>query len=877
MTHDPIASELFPWGLSKGFLRIFIPLAALLVVIMGSHYFAEYRTARITREASETLNVDLARRMIGADIAGVVADLGFLAGHIEARGLLEIPAAQHKAPIATEFKAFLRNKQLYDQARFIDKAGMETVRVNHSGGRVRAVSDSELQDKSKRYYFSESLRTGRGQIYISPLDLNVEGGQVERPLKPMIRFAMPVFDSAGQKQGVVFLNYFGQRLIRHFKRAAANIADHVELVNADGFWLSSPREEDQWGFMFHNDRTFGRRHPEAWKQILNTESGQFLNSGGLFTFTTIHPVLEARVAHNPDAGLPAADNGDPYQWKVIAHVSPAVLQSTPLVFLRRNLLLYATMLTLLAIASIFLARSQLRHRQLAAEREYERRFRRTLENVQLAAVTLDMNGKIAFCNDFLLRLTGWQHEQVYGHDWFETFIPPERRATSREQLLSPERGGAYAASHRDEILTRGGKRLVISWNRTLSLSSEGTATGITCIGEDVTDQERAERELRQLSRAVEQSPSTVMITSRDGIIEYVNPKFARLTGYMPEEVIGKNPNMLKSENTSADEYRELWETISAGGEWRGEFQNRKKNGELYWETASISAVRAADGEITHFVAVKEDITERKRLEQEVEARNQQLLRSRALAAMGQAASMIAHDLRNPLSSIKMTLQMLGRKPAGEWGGDEHELHQIALERVRYMEDILADLLTYSRPDALKPEWIAIDKLMETAISLAQKRIDEYGVEVVTHFRPGLPTLHGDSTKLRQVFSNLIINAAQATEGIARGQAQVSIHTRLELAPAGSRIQVDICDNGRGIDPGLQEQLFDPFFTTRASGTGLGLAIVKRILDQHGGDIVLRSGEMKGTCAVVTLPTGPVNELMVSDTETAPVAELGEQL
>ncbi len=876
MTHDPIASELFPWGLSRGFLRIFIPLAGLLAVVMGAHYFSEYRSARITREASETLNVDLARRMIGTDIAGVVADLGFLASHIEARGLLEVPAARRKGPIATEFKVFLRKKKLYDQARFIDQAGMEMVRVNYNGGRVRALSDSELQDKSRRYYFSEALSTERGQIYISPLDLNVEEGQVERPLKPVMRFAMPVFDRSGRKQGVVFLNYFGQQLIRHFKRAAANIADHVELVNSDGFWLSSPREEDLWGFMFRNEQTFGRRHPEAWKQIVNTESGQFMSAGSLFTYTTIHPLQAARVARNMDAAVDV-DSSEHYRWKVVAHISPSVLQATPLIFLQRNLLLYITMFTLLAIASVFLARSQIRHRQMAAEREYERRFRRTLENVQLAAVTLDMNGKIAFCNEFLLRLTGWGHEQVYGHDWFETFIPPERRAASREQLLNPERGGRYAASYRDEILSREGKALTISWNRTLSLNSAGVAIGITCIGEDVTDQERAEQELRQLSRAVEQSPSTVMITSRDGIIEYVNPKFASLTGYLPEEVMGKNPNMLKSENTSADEYRELWDTISAGGEWRGEFQNRKKNGELYWETASISAVRDADGEITHFVAVKEDITERKRLEQEVEAHNRQLARSQALAAMGQAASMIAHDLRNPLSSIKMTLQMLGRKPAGKWGGDEQELHQIALERVRYMEDILADLLTYSRPDALKPEWIAIDKLMETAISLSQKRIDEYGVEVVTHFRPGLPTLHGDSTKLRQVFSNLIINAAQATEGVEQGRAEISIHTRLELTPAGSRIQVDICDNGRGIDAELQEQLFDPFFTTRASGTGLGLAIVKRILDQHGGDIVLRSGELRGTCAVVTLPTGPINGLTVTDTNRTPVTELSEPL
>lgn len=132
----------------------------------------------------------------------------------------------------------------------------------------------------------------------------------------------------------------------------------------------------------------------------------------------------------------------------------------------------------------------------------------------------------------------------------------------------------------------------------------------------IAEHTKAEDELRKLSRAIEQSPSTVMITNIKGNIEYVNPKFTQLTGYSQEEVIGKNPRILKPKNIPSEEYRELWETITAGKEWRGEFCNSKKNGELYWEYASISPVRNHEGAITHFVAVKEDITERKRAEEE---------------------------------------------------------------------------------------------------------------------------------------------------------------------------------------------------------------------------------------------------------------------
>lgn len=133
---------------------------------------------------------------------------------------------------------------------------------------------------------------------------------------------------------------------------------------------------------------------------------------------------------------------------------------------------------------------------------------------------------------------------------------------------------------------------------------------------EIIERKRAEEELRKLYRAIEQSSSTVVITNSRGIIEYVNPKFAQLTGYHPEEVIGKNPRILKPDNVSSEEFRQMWETITAGREWRGEFCNRKKNGELYWEFASISAVRNSQDAITHFVAVKEDITERKRAEEE---------------------------------------------------------------------------------------------------------------------------------------------------------------------------------------------------------------------------------------------------------------------
>jgi PAS domain S-box-containing protein len=360
--------------------------------------------------------------------------------------------------------------------------------------------------------------------------------------------------------------------------------------------------------------------------------------------------------------------------------------------------------------------------------------------------------------------------------------------------------------------------------------------------------------VKKLSHAVEQSPSTVLLTDRYGLIEYVNPKFSEVTGYEYDEVIGKKTNILKSGETPAEVYEQLWKTVLSGDEWRGEFHNRRKNGELYWESASISALRDAAGEITNFVAVKEDITERKRLEHEVEERNRELARTQSLAAMGRMASMIAHDLRNPLSSVKMGMQILGKQVSNE----NKELAEIGLDQIRYMEEILTDMLTYAKPSAINNNPVDIRQLLDTTLGGLQRRIDEAGAEITTDYATQLPILSGDANKLRQLFSNLIVNALQSTEG-QEAQAAISITA---VNTSEGVIRITVCDNGIGLDNVEAEKLFEPFYTTRAKGTGLGLAIVQQIVEQHNGAISLSPRKQGGACAKVVLPADPPQQVAI---------------
>jgi PAS domain S-box-containing protein len=241
----------------------------------------------------------------------------------------------------------------------------------------------------------------------------------------------------------------------------------------------------------------------------------------------------------------------------------------------------------------------------------EEHYRDLFENATDIIYTLDLEGHFTSLNKTGERVLGITRKQIRSKPLWEV-AAPENRDLARRMIERNLEGAAVMAFELD-VLTGNGKRLSLDINSRL-IHVSGKPAVVQGIARDITQRKRAEDQLRKLSRAVEQSPASVVITNLSGNIEYVNPKFLRLTGFTMEEALGKNPRILKSGELRAEVYEQLWQTITSGGEWRGEFHNKKKNGELYWESAVISPIRNADGVITHFVAVKEDITERKRAE-----------------------------------------------------------------------------------------------------------------------------------------------------------------------------------------------------------------------------------------------------------------------
>ncbi len=386
---------------------------------------------------------------------------------------------------------------------------------------------------------------------------------------------------------------------------------------------------------------------------------------------------------------------------------------------------------------------------------------------------------------------------------------------------------------------------------------------------DISERKEAEEHLRKLSLAVEQSPATVVITDTAGKIEYVNSQFTATTGYSAEEAFGQNPSILSSGQQPKEFYRKMWETITSGETWQGEFCNRKKNGEIYWESAIISPIIADDGRVTHFVAVKEDITtrkateaERERLVEELENKNQDLQ---------QILHISSHDLRSPLVSIKgfssildKAMGKLGSLITGKNGKSPAEVSQelnpilskeipAALDHILAstdkMESLLSGLLRLSR---LGQAGMNITKLdMNELLAGITKSIEFLIKKAQVQLEIGeLPPSRGDAILIGQVFSNLLGNAVKYLNKERQGVIRISG----EKLP-GSTVYV-VEDNGIGIEPDYQQKVFDLYQRINPSvgnGEGLGLTITRKILDRHHGRIWLESQPGKGSKFFVELP------------------------
>jgi PAS domain S-box-containing protein len=367
-------------------------------------------------------------------------------------------------------------------------------------------------------------------------------------------------------------------------------------------------------------------------------------------------------------------------------------------------------------------------------------------------------------------------------------------------------------------------------------------------------QERTSQ-LTKLTRAVEESPLSVVITDKTGRLEYVNPKFTEVTGYSYEEVLNQNPRILKSGVHPPEYYESMWKTITSGREWHNEICNKKKNGELYWESSSIAPIKNEEGEITHFVAVKEDITEKKRIAEELHKAKEAA--EKASRAKGTFLTNMSHEIRTPMNAILGFSQLLMRDQSLN---DTQKQHLNAINRSgEHLLALIEDILEMSKIEAgrttLNPATFDLHSMLDDIAMMFKVRTDEKMIRFVLEKSEGLPRfVVADSKKLRQVLINLLGNAVKFTEngGITlRGSF-------LRSQDAGLRFLCEVEDTGPGISAEEAGNLFKYFEQTQSgrragTGTGLGLAISREFVRLMGGDITLQSEVGKGSVFRFDIP------------------------
>ncbi len=356
----------------KRFLGMLVGMVVLLAIVSVGVFYAEYNNKKLILLVHEKDHIGTAISSISSDFTAIASDLRVFSQSRGLMGYLEEASMDELVDVAGEFQVLAAEKGSYDQVRFLDSGGMERVRINYNAGHPEIVAEENLQFKGDRYYFSKSYEVERGDIYVSPFDLNVEHGEIEQPLKPMIRFGMPVFDNAGLKRGVILFNYCGKKLIDNFMTVSIDMIGIPMLVNSDGYWMKGLNPEEEWGFMLPEKREtiFGKLFPEAWESINSNRSGQFFTSQGLFTFTTVYP-LEAVMSRSvmstspKDPDLLSAKAGS-YHWKLVSWVDNGMIHAQLYAFLGRLIYLDLFIILLLGVASWYYATTAEKRRLVEA-------------------------------------------------------------------------------------------------------------------------------------------------------------------------------------------------------------------------------------------------------------------------------------------------------------------------------------------------------------------------------------------------------------------------------------------------------------------------------------------------------------------------------
>ena len=473
-------------------------------------------------------------------------------------------------------------------------------------------------------------------------------------------------------------------------------------------------------------------------------------------------------------------------------------------------------------------------------------------------IALIEHQKIYFVNENMCNLTGYSADELKTMTIFDMAYPDDHQHIT-EMIKKAEENGKFPDRLEYRIIRKDGSLRFVQ-NRWGKLDESFESSAKLVITSDITDRVFQEQEIRKLQMAIEQIPLSIIITNADGIIEYVNPYFCKLTGYSTRESKGKNPRILNAGRLEAAHYKKLWETISKGDDWEGEFINKKKDGTLYWESATICPLRDSRGSITHYIGIKIDITEEKLKAEEQSAMQDRLRHQKKLESIGVLAGGVAHEINNPLMGIINYAQLIYDRI------EEPKIRTFTEGIIREgnrIAKIIRNLLAFARQRKQEPfQPHSIPDLIDAVLSLISTMMRHDQITIELEMGEDLSPVYCQDQQIQQVLINLLSNARTALnqrypEGNSNKIITIgAIPIKINKIPF---VRIIVEDHGVGIPQDIIDKIFDPFFTTheRHEGTGLGLTISYNIIKEHKGKLEVESELGKYTRLFISLPVNPM--------------------